>query len=83
MKHTPGPWRMNTRGDLPIYAGDAPNHELVAVALKGESQEANARLIAAAPELFACLKDALERGDIASFAVPDARAAIAKVEGRE
>jgi len=62
MTYTKGPWRMNTRSNLPIYAGDAPNHTLVAVALKCEAQDANARLITTAPDLLEACKMALNGG---------------------
>lgn len=62
-KHTPGPWAINeiTRqysGKLEIQSGDT-HIASVTVGKKGitPEQEANAKLIAAAPELF----DALER----------------------
>ncbi len=53
-KHTPGPWHRNVNAAYPIYAGDPPNHTLIAVALPGAPErEANYDLIARAPELLA------------------------------
>ena len=53
MKHTPGPWeKRHSYGiEINIFAGD----DLVAVAYAWEGQKgnANARLIAAAPDLLA------------------------------
>ena len=61
-KHTPGPWKIGHHEGLPAnhVAIDAPLHgELALVVWKFESEkrtprcEANARLIAAAPDLLA------------------------------
>lgn len=71
MKHTPGPWRARRNNAFweinPINAGDdgipfsvgdvcssAPNNP------DGGLQEANARLIAAAPEMLEALKEILD-----------------------
>lgn len=54
-KHTPGPWRaeVNAMGDkLCIWSGAYP----VAIVRDAHEQSANARLIAAAPELLEVLK---------------------------
>ena len=56
-KHTPGPWRVSKNDS--IYAKD----EFIGIALSGKPwgrelpQEANARLMAAAPELYDALRD--------------------------
>lgn len=64
-KHTPGPWAARTgRANTTVYAGPA-----YAVALG--CRAADARLIAAAPELLeACraVVDRWERGDLAEAA---------------
>lgn len=92
-KHTPGPWRANqpryilglkTQGQWYIHAKDCT----VACSLDGD-REANARLIAAAPELLAALVELLAQVDEQANAMgwPDntpreqARAAIAKATG--
>lgn len=54
MSHTPGPWEVCIRyepNDWPVYAinGQMESHE---------EEQANARLIAAAPDLLAALKHA-------------------------
>lgn len=50
--------------------------------LDPDEREANARLIAAAPELLACLLDVLDAdGDIYAMDFDRYRAAIAKAEG--
>ena len=57
IKHTPGPWRPSC--GMFVHAA---NNEFVAVA-KGnddETVEANARLIAAAPDMLAALQDAYD-----------------------
>lgn len=85
--HTPGPWGL-TRWTAPddygwsIKIGDAPHR--LDVSAWSESSEADARLIAAAPELLSALKR------MAAFAChtapPDlceaVYLAIAKAEGR-
>lgn len=69
-KHTPGPWeikplRMNYKHrfylDLMIYAGDQfIATRRVMEPFEQEEAEANARLIAAAPDLLAALENAKE-----------------------
>jgi hypothetical protein len=92
-KHTPGPWKVapiqrgKYRGDI----GIAPSGELDPVfcfLAKGRDdiQAANARLIAAAPELLASLIAMIGRnGPIPNYTIGEiqtARAIIAKAEGR-
>ena len=88
-KHTPGPWQTDQAEhdapyqDIRIHAGkgsiccvwidDAPLHDYNA------EQRANARLIAAAPELLEALKDMGARYGLTD----QARAAIAKAEGQQ
>lgn len=52
-KHTPGPW---TVGDTPAIVYDDNACEVAMATFNQESFEANARLIAAAPELLAALE---------------------------
>ena len=84
-KHTPGPWTQDEYGDV-----ITPNRKTLVtegIALGGRSTpetRANARLIAAAPELLAMLKDLvdLEGPQPGNSAWGDrALALIAKVEG--
>ena len=107
MSHTPGPWVIETDEDAPgeVYiSARAANPEWwqfarVWVAVEGEPEpdgEANARLIAAAPEMYEAPKIAVEYiGKIdgtMAFTRPDerltatdlatCRAALAKAEGR-
>lgn len=98
MSATPGPWTFND-DDWSVEAG----HHIICE-MHGDNAEANARLIAAAPELLEALKALaqLEPMQIRGVApsdhklwqpshghgltlqhVLDARAAIAKAEGRD
>jgi hypothetical protein len=90
-QHTPGPWtveRYNTHPHYEIYA-DGPQRVACAEDHLSESI-ANARLIAAAPDLLAELggiADALAEGrtvtiESGSVKAERIRAAIAKAEGR-
>ena len=56
-KHTPGPWRIDRNNSWPIYVSAESDGEGVAM-MDGllELREANARLIAAAPELLQALE---------------------------
>lgn len=93
-KHTPGPWdtdlsehdhpyqdiavRSGTRTICRVWIDDAPVHDYNA------EQLANARLIAAAPELLEALRNLVEAAThhqaCARAALAKARAAIAKAE---
>ena len=88
MAHTPGPWVIypETNG-TEICAVDMtpglPIRQLVATA-QGTNWIANARLIAAAPELLEALKETLaiaKRDEFGDYVIR-AEAAIAKAEGR-
>jgi hypothetical protein len=88
-KHTPGPWdyvsgrtlhHVETQIDNPVGAG-------IPVCSIPKSREADARLIAAAPDLLEALKVAYGLSDVGvglmfSKRQAMARAAIAKAEGR-
>jgi hypothetical protein len=88
MKHTPGPWTYDRSG-YSLYVNSG--RELVtALSMDGkrmETSEANARLIAAAPELLEALKSViawLDAPDESAFSDSElARAAIAKATGGE
>lgn len=98
---TPGPWRQDAPGSLLVIAGEGRSPDDIVAGCWGHSDErysegvGNARLIAAAPELLAALKDELDShghlsGRCAAPAGADGctlkcerfRAAIAKAEGR-
>ncbi|WP_321905174.1 hypothetical protein [Paraburkholderia tropica] len=87
-KFTKGPWEFDPQGDLPvlqIYCADKKNpfhHEH-----SDEEQVANARLMAASPELFEALQEVFAIGErlvsdvYGSEFVGKARAALAKALG--
>lgn len=80
MSHTPGPWTANhnivatTRGRLAIDCG-------MSGATDAEDC-ANARLVAAAPELLAALKALVDVDEVTAGTYEMAESAIAKAEGR-
>lgn len=90
-KHTPEPWFVEKRSQWGVLAHELPRggaRRRIAVCgsprayadsvLDGED-EANARLIAAAPEMLAALQDIVKRNEIQNwFNTDKARAAIAK-----
>jgi hypothetical protein len=89
MSHTPGPWKIGTpppNGEQTI--GNSQGL-MVAVATTGFNVPtlANARLIAAAPELLEALESMVEMVEMNGFgkayAMDISRAAIAKARGQE
>ena len=92
--HTPGPWHcerakiaIDGAYDYAIYT--LADRQIIAEAFgrsdvtRFHNAEANACLIAAAPDLLAALKRTVELADAEGFAVPaEALAAIAKAEGK-
>ena len=86
-KHTPGPWRDGTEGNFRIYGRDGQDvAEALPRVLNTREWRANARLIAAAPDLLEALKELQPFFEGEHH--PDhphcrqMRAAIAKAEGR-
>lgn len=91
-QHTPGPWKtFRPYGTIYIKAR-LRGSTIQEVASCGptetpEQQEANARLIASAPELLEALRELLDACKDAKFssdpfdAIPNARTAIAKATG--
>lgn len=87
-RHTPGPWHLSRhpydRNYMRITCGNDPAKDDT---LRGYCGEANARLIAAAPDLLAALERLLLSGDVRDAAeksaLTQARAAIAKAEGEK
>ena len=89
MRHTPGPWYIdgmgNLQGAVAITAGkqiDGPEfqREELLAEVYGDAEDANARLIAAAPDLLAAgnaILAAWDKGDLAA-AVRTLSAAITK-----
>lgn len=96
--HTPGPWFVDANGkvwrrdprDLYENGGGVAGDHPVATVHRGWPRwedgfpvEANARLIAAAPELLEFAKEWLSRqGSDDNYMTAKARATIAKAEGR-
>jgi hypothetical protein len=100
MSHTPGPWCVRDIPSKERYVGPSSDGGAPSVAIiparasrSDAEQAANARLIAAAPELLEVLSIALEllhnvapctgQEDILSGCVDAARAAIAKATGEQ
>ena len=91
-KHAPGPWVIDWNvSRLDIFGSDETT--LVASLRRSplsqaidEAARSNARLIAAAPEIYAALKDLVYQvqgpDQPAWLCLKDARAAIAKAEGK-
>lgn len=83
--HTPGPWTQYCHGNQ-VYGGD----RFFITAVQSKRPEADARLIAAAPELLSALKNLLQYiddhhwGTIPEGATADqARLAITKADGTD
>ena len=87
-KHTPGPWAIyvNAPSDIVIRKMSKDGYELCSIA-RVSSGYANARLIAAAPELLEALTDCVEHmhwtQPQGEAALKKAKAAIAKATGSE
>lgn len=95
-QHTPGPWSVDPIDDLDAHILGKPNGfcaDIIADVKSFDLDEgqANARLIAAAPDLLEALKGAVDAADAFEAGVPlstsfedwlaSARAAIAKATG--
>jgi hypothetical protein len=99
-KHTPGPWIhvhnepvYGHRGNAYVWTSKGPGHGIIADAntslFRADEIEANARLVAASPELLDSLREVVdwatdfEASDQRTTAILNrAFAAIAKAEGR-
>lgn len=83
--HTPGPWAVSGAGRHALVRGEDMTIVAVRHRLEGDVHEANARLIAAAPDLLVALEEALHwfEGEHASSHPTTVRmqAAIAKARG--
>jgi hypothetical protein len=90
-QHTPGPWTAELcyRSGFTVWGGtkDAPfpvvdtqDEEGRFGAIRGEKAEANARLIAAAPDLLAVCKRIKAHGTVSSAWIDELDAAIAKAQ---
>ena len=91
MQHTPGPWTVRNIATRDHYIGPANDGGAPSVGFalsrvcSTEAQvSANARLMAAAPELLECLRALLdEHPGTKNVRIVKARAAIAKAVGRD
>ena len=81
-KHTPGPWRIGTPPPNGEQTIGTQHGLMVAVVTTGSGvpTKANARLIAAAPELLEALQEIVNAAD-GDAGLKKARAAIAKATG--
>ena len=88
-KHTPGPWRLDKRGNT--YIVDKPGDGYItrdvcrmdSSTMSAFHQEGNAFLIAAAPALLAFAQEWLERqGTDENYMTAKARAAISEATGQ-
>ena len=71
MTHTPGPWYVN--GDcIEVDGPEGPRDVTLAVVLQEDNLAADARLIAAAPEMLAALRIAADALDYAQAQVDSA-----------
>lgn len=73
-KHTPGPWRVDLNSKGLVRINDDPTCGILV------GQAANARLVAAAPELLALLKKVLKQADIRGPLVRQIDEIIERVE---
>ena len=78
-KHTPGPWKfIDVVGCCTI---EAPSRQLLKYMSPTSTNVANARLMAAAPDLLEALEAVLSVADRATDEFDLARAAIARAKG--
>ena len=80
-KHTPGPWKATARR---VTAPETEGRLALDVQINGgnrEDNKANARLIAAAPDLLVALQGVVRVADRKTDEFDAARAAIAKATG--
>ncbi len=91
-KFTPGPWiagKYMFDADLPfvdIYADEAPIGLKLPAMAYGEKAEANAHLIAAAPDMYAALEDIARGklqgpGNFETYVIAIAEKVLAKARG--
>lgn len=87
-KHTPGPWRVNTE-HLTVIADDGHVCKVAGPSCEDAETIANARLVAACPELLTMLCRVLDEylmrdpdnGPICALTLEQARAAISRATG--
>lgn len=60
-QHTPGPWRVGDRKPyVEVWGPQRMNSSPILASMESEPREANARLMAAAPDILSALKEAVE-----------------------
>jgi len=85
-KHTPGPWAAvaRTNAYIEIEAPNQPGYATKKVAMISmPNHEANARLIAAAPDLLEALKGFMDGAEAMGWNTDKARVTIAKATGEQ
>ena len=85
MQHTPGPWRIGDHKPyVEVWGPMRMNNYPILASMESEPREANAILMAAAPDMLALLKRIAEsyRGYIPDF-VEAVYSVIDKAEGRQ
>ena len=81
---TPGPWYFLPDRNGRLQVGPSINYTVAEMCVTPlEGQEANARLIAAAPELLEALKWAVDNPNDDAYWIEQARAAILKATGEQ
>ena len=79
-KHTPGPWVIGKRDHDVVMVDTASGTAICDVYGESDDRPANARLIAAAPDLLAALKGVIAVADRNTVEFDAARAALAKAQ---
>lgn len=82
IKHTLGPWERDDGYIKSINTGDVICTPYFSYYERTDEQKANAHLIAAAPEMYEALKNLVESCQLFGKDVDEARAALAKAEGK-
>ena len=81
-KHTPGPW--HTAGEQGVQIRSAKDQIAKVWTMRGNEWKANARLIAAAPDLLEALQDMVsDHASLSAATLAFARAAITKATGEQ
>ena len=82
--YTPGPWTIANGENRRVYLINHGRDAVGEIVYTDTRNPADARLIAAAPDLLACLLDVLDaNGDLDVMDFDRYRAAIAKATGQE
>jgi len=89
-KHTQGPWHLDRDDNVNLWV-DGPRREVIATIPNTPQGQANARLIAAAPDLLAALQKYVKwiqddrirsrRNITADHIIEDARTLLTRIEG--